>query len=76
MSTALEPLLAGTSAFAALDRSAPTGLLADAERTIAIDCDTPADEHWVLAHRDADTDLRDELGDRVAVLTEALATAR
>lgn len=75
ISPALEPLLAGTSALEELERDAPAGVRADAERTIAIDCDAPADEHWVLAHRDPDTGLRDELRDRVAALAEALATA-
>ena len=51
-SPALEPLLAGTSALDELERDAPAGVRAGAERTVAIDCDAPADEHWVLAHQD------------------------
>lgn len=75
VSPALERLLAGTTAFDEMERDAPTGLRVDAERTVAIDCDAPADERWVLAHREADEDLRDELRDRVAALTEALISA-
>ncbi|MDP9246332.1 MAG: hypothetical protein M3O64_06715 [Chloroflexota bacterium] len=76
VSPALEPLLAGTAAFDQLEHDAPSALRTGADRTIAIDCDAPADEHWVLAHRDADAALRDELRDRVATLADGLATAR
>lgn len=74
VSPALDALLAGTSALDALERDAPSGIRAGAERTVAIDADTPADEHWVLTHRDADAGLRDELRDRVAALAKALAS--
>ena len=73
MSPALERLLAGTTASDEVERDAPTGLRADAERTVAIDCDAPADERWILVHQEADEGLRDELRDRV--LTEALVSA-
>jgi hypothetical protein len=75
VSPALEPLLAGTPAFDQMERGAPTALRTDADRTIAIDCAVPADDHWVLAHRDADAGLRDELRDRVAALARALPPA-
>ena len=74
VSPALEPLLAGTPAFGHVERGAPTPLATGADRTIAIDCAAPADEHWALTHRDADAGLRDELRDRVTALAKALAT--
>ena len=76
MSPALDALLAGTSALDALERDAPSGIRAGAARTVAIDSDAPADEQWILAHRDADAGLRDELRDRVAALVAELSTAR
>lgn len=75
VSPALDALLAGTSALDALERDAPSGIRAGAERTIAIDSDAPADEHWVLANRNPDASLRDELRDRVTALRAALASA-
>lgn len=74
-SPAVEPLLTGTPAFDQLERDRPSGIRAGAERTIAIDCDAPADEHWVLANRKPDASLRDELRDRVTALRAALASA-
>lgn len=74
-SPALEPLLAGTSAFLQLEHDPPSRPAPGAERTIAIDCDATADEHWVLGHQNADASLRDELRDRVATLARALVSA-
>ena len=72
ISSALETLLAGTAALEVLERDAPRTVSADAARTIAIDCDEPADETWVLRRREADAGMRDELHERVAVLAAAL----
>jgi hypothetical protein len=71
-SPALETLLAGTPALDVLERDAPRTVSAGVERTVAIDCDQPADETWVLDHREADGRMRDEIQDRVAALAAEL----
>jgi hypothetical protein len=73
VSPTLEALLTGTAAFDVLERVPPGTVTADAARTIAIDCDEPADERWVLEHRGADVGMRDEIHDRVAALAAALS---
>ncbi|MDP9251776.1 MAG: hypothetical protein M3O80_02120 [Chloroflexota bacterium] len=72
VSPVLETLLTGTAALDVLERDAPRTVSADAARTIAIDCDEPADETWVLQHREADAGMRDEIHHRVAALAADL----
>ena len=74
-SPAADALLRGTPALDVLERDAPRAVPAGSERTIAIDCDEPADERWRLDHRDADAGMRDEIRDRVAALSERLKSA-
>jgi hypothetical protein len=46
---------------------------ANAGHTVAIDCNEPADETWILEHREPDVGMRDEIHDRVAALAAALS---
>jgi predicted protein tyrosine phosphatase len=72
LSPALERLLSGTRALDVLERDTPRAVSADVARTVAIDCDEPADETWLLEHHEADAAMRDEIHRRVAVLAAAL----
>jgi protein-tyrosine-phosphatase len=70
----LGPLLAGTSARAHLDDTAPRPYPAgaDSDLVIAIDCTVPGARRWNLTATEVDEAMRDELRDRVTVLTQAL----
>lgn len=69
VSPRLGPLMAGTAAEELLDVQPPRSIRElQAERVIAIDADVPGAEIWRTANATTDTELRDEIRERVGRL--------
>jgi arsenate reductase (thioredoxin) len=70
-------LLAGTPARVHLDESAPRPHTATpkADLVVAVDCTIPGAHQWSLEATGVDETMRDELRDRVAILTRTLTAS-